>query len=72
MVLIVPEDVLCERSNYAAEKLKTCFFTRHDGARVERYSSYSFFTSALVGYEWSTSRLGRALHPGKGPPVHIG
>jgi hypothetical protein len=37
----------------------------------ERYSSYSFSTSALDGGEWSTSRPGRALYPGKGPPVPI-
>jgi hypothetical protein len=36
---------------------------------VERwYSSYSFTTSALDGGEWSASRPGRALPPGKGPP----
>jgi hypothetical protein len=35
------------------------------------YSSYSFMTSALDGGEWSASRPGRALVPGKGPPVHI-
>jgi hypothetical protein len=34
-----------------------------------RYSSYSFSTSALDGGEWSASRPGRALAPGKGPPV---
>jgi hypothetical protein len=37
-----------------------------------RYSSYSFMTSALDGGEWSASRSGRALPPGKGPPVPIG
>jgi hypothetical protein len=37
----------------------------------ERYSSYSFSTSALDGGEWSASRPGRALPPGKGPPVPI-
>jgi hypothetical protein len=36
-----------------------------------RYSSYSFSTSALGEGEWSESRLGRALSPGKGPPVPI-
>jgi hypothetical protein len=36
-----------------------------------RYSSYSFTTSALDGVEWSASRPGRALPPGKGPPVPI-
>jgi hypothetical protein len=35
------------------------------------YSSYSFTTSALDGGEWSASRPGRALPPGKGPSVHI-
>jgi hypothetical protein len=37
-----------------------------------RYSSYSFTTSALDWSEWSASRPGRALPPGKGPPVPIG
>jgi hypothetical protein len=36
-----------------------------------RYSSYSFLTSPLDGREWSASRLGRYLPPGKGPPVPI-
>jgi hypothetical protein len=36
-----------------------------------RYSSYSFLTSALDGGEWSASRPGRALPPGKGPHVPI-
>jgi hypothetical protein len=31
------------------------------------YSSYSFSTSALDGSEWSASRPGSALTPGKGP-----
>jgi hypothetical protein len=30
-----------------------------------RYSSYSFLTSALEGGEWSASRPGSALPPGK-------
>jgi hypothetical protein len=32
-----------------------------------RYSSYSFSTSTLDKDEWSASRPGRALAPGKGP-----
>jgi hypothetical protein len=49
-----------------ADKLKSCFTTRHGGAWGERrYSSYSFFTSALDGGEWSASRPGRALPPGE-------
>jgi hypothetical protein len=46
--------------------------TRHGGAWGERrYSSSSFLTSVLDGDEWSASRPGRALPPGKGPPVPI-
>jgi hypothetical protein len=37
----------------------------------EDYSSYSFTTSALDAGEWSASRPGRDLSPGKGPPVPI-
>jgi hypothetical protein len=51
---------------------KICPATRHGGAWGERrYSSYSFLTSAVDGGEWSASRPGRALPPGKGPPVPI-
>jgi hypothetical protein len=38
----------------------------------EGYSSYSFLTSELDGGEWSASRPGRALPPGKGSPLPIG
>jgi hypothetical protein len=41
------------------------------GGGERRYSSYSFSTLALGGGEWSVSRPGRALPPGKGPPVPI-
>jgi hypothetical protein len=34
-----------------------------------RSSSYSFSNSALESGEWSASRPGRALPPGKGPIV---
>jgi hypothetical protein len=54
------------------EGSKSCPTTRHGGAWGERrYSSYSFSTSALDGGQWSASRPGRALAPGKGPPVAI-
>jgi hypothetical protein len=36
--------------------------------RERRYSSYTYLTSALEGGEWSASRPGRALPPGKEPP----
>jgi hypothetical protein len=43
-----------------------CPATRHGGVwGGRRYSSYSFLTSALDGGEWSASRPGRALPPGK-------
>jgi hypothetical protein len=42
------------------------------GGGEKRKSSYSFLTSALDGGEWSASRPGRALPPGKGPPVSVG
>jgi hypothetical protein len=46
--------------------------TRHGGAWGERrYIFYSFLTSILDGGEWSASHPGRALPPGKGPPVPI-
>jgi hypothetical protein len=46
--------------------------TCHGGAWGERrYRSYSFTTSALDGGEWSASRPGRSLPPGKGPLVPI-
>jgi hypothetical protein len=35
------------------------------------YSSYSFTISELDGGEWSESRPGRALPPGKGSPVPV-
>jgi hypothetical protein len=44
----------------------------HKGACGERkYSSYSFWTSALDGGEWLASSPDRALASGKGPPVPI-
>jgi hypothetical protein len=39
------------------------------GGEVVR--SYSYLTSELDGSEWPASRPGRALPPGKGPPVPI-
>jgi hypothetical protein len=42
---------------------------RRKGER--KYSSYSLTTLALDGGEWSASCHGRALPPGKGPPVPI-
>jgi hypothetical protein len=37
-----------------------------------KYSSYSLLISVLDGGEWSSSRPGRALPPGKGHPVPTG
>jgi hypothetical protein len=44
----------------------------YGGAEGEEYSSYSFSTSALDGGERSALSPGRALVPGKWPPVPIG
>jgi hypothetical protein len=55
-------------------KLKLSRFMpwRHMGGGGERrYSSYSYLTSALDGGEWSASRPGRALPPGKWSAVPI-
>jgi hypothetical protein len=51
----------------------SCPITCHAGAKGERkYSSYSFLTSELDRGEWSTSRPGRALPPGKEPQYLLG
>jgi hypothetical protein len=50
--------------------LKQSHNTPMEGEKV--YSSYSLTTSAVDGGEWSASRPGRALPPGKGPTVPIG
>jgi hypothetical protein len=42
-----------------------------EAQKGERMYSYSFTTSALDGGEWSAICPGRALPPGKGPPVPI-
>jgi hypothetical protein len=54
-------------------KLKAKAVSLHDMKALggEEYCSYSFSTSALDWGEWSASRPGRALVPGKGHPVHI-
>jgi hypothetical protein len=43
----------------------------YGGAGREEYSSYLFTTSKLDGGEWSASRPGRGLPPGKRPAVPI-
>jgi hypothetical protein len=53
-----------------------CFFLWNLGIKnlktlKKSLLSYSFSTSALDRGEWSASRPGRALAPGKGPPVPI-
>jgi hypothetical protein len=40
------------------------------GERID--SSYTLTVQALNGGEWSVSRPGRALPPGKGPTILIG
>jgi hypothetical protein len=50
-------------------KTKAVHYTPLRRAGKRRYSSYSFLISAVGGCECSASRPGRALPPGKGPPV---
>jgi hypothetical protein len=52
-------------------KLKLSHYRPWRRLGEEKDSSYSFSTSAQDGGEWSASRPGRALAPGKGPPVPI-
>jgi hypothetical protein len=51
-----------------SQKLKLSHYTPWRRLGEKRYSSYSVLTSALDGGEWSASRPGCALAPGKGPP----
>jgi hypothetical protein len=67
--------ISCSNSNKSDIPIKkeSCPATCHGGAFGERrYSSYSFLTLALDGVEWSASRPGHALPPGKGPLVPTG
>jgi hypothetical protein len=69
MVLIVPEDVLCEKSNYAPENLKSCFITRHEGARVERYIAPTHSSPRQLGSVWVVYVTPRPrFTPGKRTP----
>jgi hypothetical protein len=52
------------------KKLKPFHYTPTRRLGERRYNSYSFSTSALDGGEWSATRSGSALAPGKGPPIH--
>jgi hypothetical protein len=51
------------------KKLKLSHYMPRRHLGREEYSSYFFSTSVLDGGEWPASRPGRALAPGKGPPV---
>jgi hypothetical protein len=66
-------DFLIKAKSYRLYKCgKSGPCTCHRGAKGERrYSSYSFLTSALDEGEWSASRPGRALPPGKGLPLPV-
>jgi hypothetical protein len=53
-------------------KAKQSHYTPRRLQGERRCSSYSFLTSALDGGEWSASRPGQALLPGKVPLVPVG
>jgi hypothetical protein len=50
-------------------KVKVSRYTQWRRLGETRCSSYSYLTSTLDRGEWLASRPGRALPPGKGPPV---
>jgi hypothetical protein len=52
-------------------KLKLSHYTPRRRLGDRRYSFYSLSTLKLYGSEWSPSRPGRSLAPGKGPTVPI-
>jgi hypothetical protein len=58
--------------NHKIRKLKLPHYAPWGRLGERKYSVYSFLTSALDEGGWSASRPGRALPPGKGPPVPIG
>jgi hypothetical protein len=60
------------RTMSKAKKVKLSRYTPWRRLGERRYSLYSSLTSALDRSEWSASRPGRALPPGKGPTVPIG
>jgi hypothetical protein len=57
--------------NVKANKIKVLLHANEElGERG--YSSYSFTTSELDAGEWSETRQGQTLPPGKGTPVLVG
>jgi hypothetical protein len=59
---------VCSTSNLHCGYTESCPTARHEGIWGERrYSSSLFLISALDGSDWSASRPGRALPPGKWP-----
>jgi hypothetical protein len=63
-------------SSHHAVRPKFCAYLSHlpcmlNAQPMSRYSSYSYLTSALDEGEWSASRPGLALPPGKEHPVPI-
>jgi hypothetical protein len=52
--------------NVRGKKVKPSRYTPCVAWGERKYSSYLLLTSALDGGEWSASRPGRALPPGKG------
>jgi hypothetical protein len=62
---------LQQQNSIVKEKVKQSRYTPWRRLGERRYSSYSFSTSAIDVGEWSASRPGHALPPGKGPPIPI-
>jgi hypothetical protein len=66
MITNYPTYITC-----VVKKLKLSHYKPWRRLGERRYSSYSISTSAVDGGEWSVSRPGHTLAPGRGPPVSI-
>jgi hypothetical protein len=63
----------CNPTNlHSNVKLKLSYYNHGGTCGKRKHSSYSFFTSALDGAEWSASRPGHDLPPGKELLVPVG
>jgi hypothetical protein len=63
---------VCRLAQTYDKQAKLSRYRRAGDKRERTYSFCAFLTSALDGSKWSASRPGRALPPGKGPPVPTG
>jgi hypothetical protein len=60
----------CKKNRVAHYNGKLSHYRHASAKGKKRYNSYSFLTSTLERGEWSASRPGRFLSPGKDPGTH--